>query len=59
MMNMEKINNEALENIAGGMAPLPFPRKKDPLFPSILELGMAPLPFPKKKLMAPTPVIRP
>ena len=36
MMNMEKINNEALENVIGGMAPLPFPRKKDPLFPSML-----------------------
>jgi hypothetical protein len=65
MMNMEKINNEALENVVGGifvskntghgvyaydklenemdglyvaMAPM-FPRKKDPLFPSMPELG--------------------
>jgi len=61
MMNMEKINNEVLENVVGGMAHriLMRPWKKDPPFPSMPELGMAPVPFPKKKLMAPTPVIRP
>ena len=55
MMNLEKINYKELEKVAGGifvskntdhgvyghvaMAPLPFPRKKDPLFPSMPELG--------------------